>query len=175
MFFFWSEEWQEQLVPNTAHNVTVPTALERKGDFSQSVSSANHQPVKIYDPTQRSALSRERHSGQPDLGARPGIAEPLSPAQPVARREFQPSWGRHLQLPDPVAGFVSPPRGFAAAGLQPDRKDPRLWPLHQRHIERRNSLRHLGIGDQPADRADLRADSGQQPGGGNDLHDHARR
>jgi hypothetical protein len=51
LFFFWSEEWQLQLVPNTAHNVTVPTALERKGDFSQSVSSANHQPVKVYDPT----------------------------------------------------------------------------------------------------------------------------
>jgi hypothetical protein len=51
LFFFWSEEWQEQLVPNTAHNATVPTALERKGDFSQSVSSANHQAVKIYDPT----------------------------------------------------------------------------------------------------------------------------
>jgi hypothetical protein len=50
LFFFWSQEWQLQLVPNTAHNVTVPTALERKGDFSQSVSSANHQPVKIYDP-----------------------------------------------------------------------------------------------------------------------------
>jgi len=51
LYFFWSEEWQEQLVPNTAHNVTVPTALERKGDFSQSVSSANHKPVTIYDPT----------------------------------------------------------------------------------------------------------------------------
>jgi hypothetical protein len=49
-FFFWSQEWQEQLVPNTAHNVTVPTALERAGNFSQSVSSSNHQPVKIYDP-----------------------------------------------------------------------------------------------------------------------------
>jgi hypothetical protein len=51
VFFFWSEEWQEQLVPNTAHNVTVPTALERTGDFSQSVSSSNHAAVKIYDPT----------------------------------------------------------------------------------------------------------------------------
>ena len=51
LFFFWSQEWQLQLVPNTARNVTVPTALERKGDFSQSVSSANHQAVKIYDPT----------------------------------------------------------------------------------------------------------------------------
>ncbi len=51
VFFFWSQEWQEQLVPNTAHNATVPTALERKGDFSQSVSSANHKPVTIYDPS----------------------------------------------------------------------------------------------------------------------------
>src|ERR1700693_6291586 len=50
LFFFWSQEWQEQLVPNTAHNATVPTALERKGDFSQSVSSANHKPVTISDP-----------------------------------------------------------------------------------------------------------------------------
>ena len=50
VFFFWSEEWQEQLVPNTAKNVTVPTALERTGDFSQSMSSANHQLAKIYDP-----------------------------------------------------------------------------------------------------------------------------
>jgi len=51
LFFFWSEEWQEQLVPNTARNVTVPTALERKGDFSQTVSSANHKAVTIYDPS----------------------------------------------------------------------------------------------------------------------------
>ena len=51
LFFFWSQEWQLQLVPNTARNVLVPTALERKGDFSQSLSSANRQPVKIYDPT----------------------------------------------------------------------------------------------------------------------------
>jgi hypothetical protein len=50
-FFFWSQEWQNQLVPNTAHNVTVPTALERQGNFSQSTSSSNHNPVKIYDPT----------------------------------------------------------------------------------------------------------------------------
>jgi hypothetical protein len=51
LFFFWSQEWQNQLVPNTAHNVTVPTALERQGNFSQSVSSANHAAVKVYDPT----------------------------------------------------------------------------------------------------------------------------
>jgi hypothetical protein len=50
LFFFWSQEWQLQLSPNTAHNVTVPTSLERKGDFSQTVSSANHAAIKIYDP-----------------------------------------------------------------------------------------------------------------------------
>ena len=29
-------KWQRQLSPNSVHNVLVPTALERKGDFSQS-------------------------------------------------------------------------------------------------------------------------------------------
>ena len=134
LFFFWSEEWQEQLVPNTAHNVTVPTALERKGDFSQSVSSANHQLVKVYDPTNGQLFPGNVIPASRIWAPGAGIAEPLSAAQPGARRQCQPSFGRHIQLPDAVAGFVSPPRGFAAAGLQRDRKDPRLWPLHQRHI-----------------------------------------
>jgi hypothetical protein len=50
IFFFWSQEWQEQLVPNTARNVTLPTALERKGDFSLSVDN-NNKPLTIKDPT----------------------------------------------------------------------------------------------------------------------------
>lgn len=49
-FFFWSEEWQNQLTANTAKNVTVPTALERNGDFSQSVDK-NGNKVYIRDPT----------------------------------------------------------------------------------------------------------------------------
>ena len=49
IFFFWSQEWQEQLVPNTPRNVTVATALERKGDFSQSVDN-NGKPLTIKDP-----------------------------------------------------------------------------------------------------------------------------
>src|SRR6185312_11350577 len=36
-FFFFSQEYQEQLKPQDLHRVTVPTALERTGDFSQSV------------------------------------------------------------------------------------------------------------------------------------------
>ena len=37
LFFFWSQEYQRQLRPQGQHNQTVPTALERQGDFSQSV------------------------------------------------------------------------------------------------------------------------------------------
>jgi hypothetical protein len=38
-FFFFSQEYQRQLVPNTPKNVLVPTALERTGNFSQSVNN----------------------------------------------------------------------------------------------------------------------------------------
>jgi hypothetical protein len=37
LFFFWSEEYQRQLMPESIRRITVPTALERAGDFSQSV------------------------------------------------------------------------------------------------------------------------------------------
>jgi hypothetical protein len=49
LFFFWSEEWQDQLNPNGLKNVTVPTALERQGNFSQSVDN-NNRPIIIRDP-----------------------------------------------------------------------------------------------------------------------------
>jgi hypothetical protein len=49
LFFFWSEEWQDQLAPVAAKNVTVPTALERMGNFSQSVDN-NGKPLTIRDP-----------------------------------------------------------------------------------------------------------------------------
>src|SRR6266404_4343559 len=48
-FFFVGIEWQNQLVPNNLMNVTVPTALERTGDFSQS-HDASGSPLKITDP-----------------------------------------------------------------------------------------------------------------------------
>jgi carboxypeptidase family protein len=37
LFFFWSQEYQSRTNPPTVHNTRVPTALERRGDFSQSV------------------------------------------------------------------------------------------------------------------------------------------
>jgi hypothetical protein len=49
LFFFVGIEWQGQLVPQGLHNVTVPTALERTGDFSQS-HDAGGSPLTILDP-----------------------------------------------------------------------------------------------------------------------------
>jgi len=54
LFFFWSQEFQRQLRPQGRRDVTVPTALERKGDFSQSVDK-NGAPVFISDPTKLDA------------------------------------------------------------------------------------------------------------------------
>jgi hypothetical protein len=52
--FFFSQEWQEQLSPNAPRNQIVPTVLERKGDFSQSIDN-NARPigVPILDPLSR--------------------------------------------------------------------------------------------------------------------------
>ena len=55
LFFFWSQEWQDQLNPNGLKNVTVPTALERQGDFSQSVDN-NNKPLVIRDPLTQAPL-----------------------------------------------------------------------------------------------------------------------
>ncbi|HEY3442954.1 MAG TPA: carboxypeptidase-like regulatory domain-containing protein [Paludibaculum sp.] len=49
LFFFIGTEWQNQLVPNDIRNVTVPTALERTGDFSQSKDGGGS-ALRILDP-----------------------------------------------------------------------------------------------------------------------------
>lgn len=45
LFFFWNQEWAPRTTPNTVRNVRVPTALERTGDFSQSLNSSG---TKLY-------------------------------------------------------------------------------------------------------------------------------
>ena len=49
LFFFVSNEWQNQLSPNTARLVTVPSDLQRKGDFSQTQDGSGNR-VYIRDP-----------------------------------------------------------------------------------------------------------------------------
>ncbi|WP_080507484.1 carboxypeptidase regulatory-like domain-containing protein [Bryobacter aggregatus] len=50
LFFFFSQEYQKQLVPQSTRNVTMPTALERKGDFSQTVDNNGNPFPYIKDP-----------------------------------------------------------------------------------------------------------------------------
>ncbi|MDR3749056.1 MAG: TonB-dependent receptor, partial [Acidobacteriota bacterium] len=49
IFFFWSNEYYQQLVPAGTNSYYVPTTLERKGDFSKSYNS-NGQLLTIYQP-----------------------------------------------------------------------------------------------------------------------------
>jgi carboxypeptidase family protein/TonB-dependent receptor-like protein len=56
LFFFWSQEYQRQLRPQNRRDVTLPTELERKGDFSQSV-DRNGDKVFIKDPEKSGACN----------------------------------------------------------------------------------------------------------------------
>jgi hypothetical protein len=51
LFFFWSQEWQRRTDPATLHETRVPTALERRGDFSQSVDNSGNPFPFIRDST----------------------------------------------------------------------------------------------------------------------------
>jgi hypothetical protein len=50
LFFFWSQEFWPLRTPSALVRLTVPTALERTGDFSQSVDQ-NGALIAIRDPT----------------------------------------------------------------------------------------------------------------------------
>jgi len=50
LFFFWSQEFQRQLKPQNRRDATFPTALERTGDFSQSVDKNGNPIPQLKDP-----------------------------------------------------------------------------------------------------------------------------
>jgi carboxypeptidase family protein/TonB-dependent receptor-like protein len=52
LFFYWNQEWYEQLVPEPVRNIRVPTQAERNGDFSQTTDGAGR-PVTIINPITR--------------------------------------------------------------------------------------------------------------------------
>lgn len=51
LFFFWSQEFQRRTDPANERQTRVPTALERRGDFSQSVDSSGNPFPYIRDYT----------------------------------------------------------------------------------------------------------------------------
>jgi hypothetical protein len=59
LFFFFSQEYLPNLVPNGPRNYTVPTLLERGGDFSQSrLTSAAGTPIVVVDPLNKNAAGQ---------------------------------------------------------------------------------------------------------------------
>jgi carboxypeptidase family protein/TonB-dependent receptor-like protein len=57
LFFYWNQEWYEQLAPVGARNIRVPTVAERNGDFSQTVDATGN-PITVTNP----------NTGRPYLG-----------------------------------------------------------------------------------------------------------
>lgn len=49
LYFFWSNEFYQQLVPAGTNSYYVPTTAERQGDFSKSYNSSG-QPLTVYQP-----------------------------------------------------------------------------------------------------------------------------
>jgi hypothetical protein len=64
LFFFYSQEIQREARPQDPQRVTVPTALERQGDFSQTFSSSG-KLVLISDPTQIALGKKCKIPGDP--------------------------------------------------------------------------------------------------------------
>jgi hypothetical protein len=63
LFFFWSQEYQRRVTPPTLRQTRVPTALERRGDFSQSVDSSGNPFPYIRDATTGLPCSASNTSG----------------------------------------------------------------------------------------------------------------
>lgn len=63
LFFFVNQEWAPRTTPNTARNVRVPTALERLGDFSQSLNSSGQTARYIRDWTLNLPCNASNTSG----------------------------------------------------------------------------------------------------------------
>jgi hypothetical protein len=59
LFFFWSQEFWPLKVPTAIAQLTVPTQLERAGDFSQSL-DLNNRLIVVNDPTTRAPFPGNR-------------------------------------------------------------------------------------------------------------------
>ena len=79
-FFFADYEGLRQGFPVT-FVTTVPTVLQRRGDFSQTLAAGN-QPITIYDPLTAETLA----NGQRQRSAFPGNVIPAGRIDPVSRR-----------------------------------------------------------------------------------------
>jgi hypothetical protein len=71
LFFYWNQEFYEQLAPEGARNIRMPTEAERNGDFSQTF-DGNGSRVFISDPTKLDANGNRLSCGAANTLQDPG-------------------------------------------------------------------------------------------------------
>ena len=119
LFFFYSHEYRPRNNPINNGNpirLRVPTALERAGDFSQSLDNNGAAIPQLLDPITRAAVPGQPHSGGSPVPDGPRRPEPVSAAEHSAggRDELQlRSRAAEGRKPDSAAGH--PHRLSAAA------------------------------------------------------------
>jgi hypothetical protein len=104
-FFFFGYEGQRQRV-GTVTTLTVPTLLQRGGDFSQTF-NAKGQPIPVYDPATTQLVN-----GKSVRTAFPGNAIPLGRLDPVALKVLN-----YYPLPNRTADSVTGANNYRANGV----------------------------------------------------------
>ncbi|HVB40839.1 MAG TPA: carboxypeptidase regulatory-like domain-containing protein, partial [Terriglobales bacterium] len=83
LFFFASQEYTNELGSNRTETRTTPTALERSGDFSQSLNSKG-QLIKIYEPNTGNTVQYPGNvippAGNPACGGNEACINPIGQA-----------------------------------------------------------------------------------------------
>ena len=107
LFFFMSHEWNRSFTPNPLRQITVPTAAERQGDFSNTRDAAGV-PQTIYDPLTRSA-SLPQGSPFPQNKITPDRFNPYGPSVlnwlPLPNTFGQPSYNYQSQAANADPSF----------------------------------------------------------------------
>jgi hypothetical protein len=101
LFGFMSQEWQHNIIPGTLHQITVPTAAERTGDFSLT-HDATGAIQKIIDPATRSAANPNGTQFAGNLVPAPRFSQ-YGPSilnwLPLPNVVGQPSYNYQSQIP----------------------------------------------------------------------------
>ena len=161
LFFFWSQEYQDQLQPEGVRRVTVPTELERQGNFSQSVDRSGNKifvrdytlnlPCSAADTLR--LLQQQHHPVEPALCSRSGADETAAFAD--GRQEH------HARLQPRIADLdeQAAPRRLDPPRLESDRQVPVVWSLHQQQELNHDAIRFVRAWVQPAFDSDHRCAS----------------
>ena len=141
LFFFWDQEYTGQRKDYGTRYVTMPTALERAGDFSKSVTGSGTL-IKITDPTNPGVqfpgniIPKSRFS---TLGMAMINFLPMPNLHGSERRA-----GQQLKLPEFLCRRVSQTRGHGPHRLQRHAHHAGLLALHPGQRRTAGALRPVG-------------------------------